>query len=158
MILSKYLVLGKGITGYMDNNYSNEHIRISHLKDDRILYDLCFSQEKLKNVFKEIGNRIASERNRQKKSVAELAELCNFNVSNIYRIEAGVKDYQLSTFLKVVWVLNVPLDSVVPFNQYTHQESVGEKFEKLVRDLDVNSVNQILHMVEIAVNCMSSDS
>ena len=72
-----------------------------------------------KNVFKNIGLRIRYLRKIKGVSQADLASLCNFENSNMYRIEAGKTNPTILTLYKVCIALDISLKELFDFELET---------------------------------------
>ncbi len=129
----------------------NEQKEKKLLTED-ILDGISYSKEKLDMTLSEIGIRLSSERNLQKLSVAQAAIKCEFDISNIYRMESGNNVF-LSTFLQYVYALGRPISTFIPFDESGNKpKSLGEQIDELTRGLDVFEKNYILNMVEQLVS------
>lgn len=66
-------------------------------------------------IFKKIGLKIKLLRIERKISQQDLAAACNFEKSNLARIEAGRTNPTVATLLKICQVLEVPITQLLDF-------------------------------------------
>jgi transcriptional regulator with XRE-family HTH domain len=66
-------------------------------------------------IFKKIGLKIKLLRIERKISQQDLAAACNFEKSNLARIEAGRTNPTVATLLKICQVLEVPIARLFEF-------------------------------------------
>ncbi|MFI3321617.1 MAG: helix-turn-helix transcriptional regulator [Rikenellaceae bacterium] len=64
---------------------------------------------KTEQILKEIGENIKKLRKARGISQQQLADLCDFETSNMSRIEAGKSNFTISTLNKIAIALDVPL-------------------------------------------------
>lgn len=67
-------------------------------------------------IFKKIGLKIKMLRIERKISQMDLAAACNFEKSNLARIEAGRTNPTVATLLKICQVLDVPIGQLFDFD------------------------------------------
>ncbi len=66
-------------------------------------------------IFKKIGLKIKLLRIERKISQQDLAAACNFEKSNLARIEAGRTNPTVATLLKICQILEVPISQLFDF-------------------------------------------
>ncbi len=67
-------------------------------------------------LYKEVGQRIKIIREEKGLTQQGLADLCNFEKSNISRIEAGRTNLTLKSLLLISEALNIPIKQLVDFD------------------------------------------
>ncbi|MEI7828722.1 MAG: helix-turn-helix transcriptional regulator [Prolixibacteraceae bacterium] len=67
------------------------------------------------NLSRIFGNQIRKLREERKISQQNLAEMCNFEKTNMARIEAGRTNPTLLTMYKISLALKIPLSELVDF-------------------------------------------
>lgn len=72
--------------------------------------------------FKKIGLKIKLLRIERKISQQDLAAACNFEKSNLARIEAGRTNPTVATLLKICQVLDVPISQLFDFEDIENQK------------------------------------
>jgi transcriptional regulator with XRE-family HTH domain len=75
-------------------------------------------------IFKKIGLKIKLLRIERKISQQDLAAACNFEKSNLARIEAGRTNPTVATLLKICQVLEVPISQLFDFEDIETQNAV----------------------------------
>ena len=73
-------------------------------------------------IFKKIGLKIKLIRIERKISQQDLAASCNFEKSNLARIEAGRTNPTVATLLKICQVLEVPISQLFDFEDIKNQK------------------------------------
>lgn len=94
--------------------------------------------------YKSIGKRVKASRIHRKMTQAELAEKAGMSDVYISRIETGVRSPSLGSLLKIVLVLNVPLDSLVSDTPFTCISKEYCCFAELVADCNTIEREKIL--------------
>lgn len=61
----------------------------------------------------QVGARLARERTRQCKSMGDLARIAGTHVSEVSRLERGLRDPRLSTIVRLARALDVPVAALV---------------------------------------------
>ena len=64
-------------------------------------------------LLKHIGNRIKEIRTASQVTQQELAALCDFEKSNMSRIETGKSNFTVGTLLKIATALNVQVSDLI---------------------------------------------
>jgi len=73
-------------------------------------------------IFKKIGLKIKLLRIERKISQQDLAAACNFEKSNLARIEAGRTNPTVATLLKICQVLDVSISQLFDFEEVGKQK------------------------------------
>lgn len=73
-------------------------------------------------VFKKIGLKIKLLRIERKISQQDLAAACNFEKSNLARIESGRTNPTVATLLKICQVLDTPISQLFDFDEVDNQK------------------------------------
>lgn len=68
-------------------------------------------------LYKAVGQRIKSIREGKGLTQQGLADLCNFEKSNMSRIEAGRTNLTLKSLLTIGQALNIPIKKLVDFEE-----------------------------------------
>lgn len=140
----------------MEGEMNMENRRETRILTDQVLDGINYSEDKLALTLEITGNRLATERNKQKLSVAEAALKCGFDASNIYRLERG-ENVLLKTFLRYVYALNQPVSVFVPFNENVKSPgSIGEQINFLTEKLTIKEKNLVLSTVMSLVDALSN--
>ena len=66
-------------------------------------------------IFREIGKKIRTERNKQELSQEKLAEMVGMDARSIVAIETGDRNPTVKTLYKVCRALKIPSASILPF-------------------------------------------
>jgi len=77
-------------------------------------------------IFKKIGLKIKLLRIERKISQQDLAAACNFEKSNLARIEAGRTNPTVATLLKICQVLDVSTSQLFDFEDIENKKKVKE--------------------------------
>jgi Predicted transcriptional regulator with C-terminal CBS domains len=77
-------------------------------------------------ISKKIGKRIKTLRLEQKISQQDLAAACDFEKSNLARIEAGRTNPTVGTLEKICQALNVPIYQLFEFEDIDNQNEFKE--------------------------------
>lgn len=77
---------------------------------------------KFSEIFKKIGLKIKLLRIERMISQQDLAAACNFEKSNLARIEAGRTNPTVATLLKICQVLEVPISQLFDFEDIENQK------------------------------------
>jgi transcriptional regulator with XRE-family HTH domain len=72
--------------------------------------------------FKKIGLKIKLLRIERKISQQDLAAACNFEKSNLARIESGRTNPTVATLLKICQILDVPISQLFDFEDIENQK------------------------------------
>lgn len=64
---------------------------------------------KTDEILKQLGTKIRSLREEQKITQQELAYRCDFETSNMSRIEVGKSNFTVGTLNKIAVALNIPI-------------------------------------------------
>jgi transcriptional regulator with XRE-family HTH domain len=75
-------------------------------------------------IFKKIGLKIKLLRIERKISQQDLAASCNFEKSNLARIESGRTNPTVATLLKICQVLDVPISQLFEFEDFENKNEV----------------------------------
>jgi transcriptional regulator with XRE-family HTH domain len=75
-------------------------------------------------IFKKIGLKIKLLRIERKISQQDLAAACNFEKSNLARIESGRTNPTVATLLKICQVLDVPISQLFEFEEVKNQNEI----------------------------------
>jgi transcriptional regulator with XRE-family HTH domain len=75
-------------------------------------------------IFKKIGLKIKLLRIERKISQQDLAAACNFEKSNLARIESGRTNPTVATLLKICKVLDVPISQLFEFEDFENKNEV----------------------------------
>jgi transcriptional regulator with XRE-family HTH domain len=75
-------------------------------------------------IFKKIGLKIKLLRIERKISQQDLAAACNFEKSNLARIEAGRTNPTVATLLKICQVLDISISQLFEFEDIENQNEV----------------------------------
>ena len=92
------------------------------------------NDEALKRESEQIGERIRNARVEQKMSQAELAAKANISLPHISSIELGKTKMLLSTFIRVIEVLQVSADSIIRANVPTVTNMYASEIDELFAD------------------------
>lgn len=71
-------------------------------------------EQESEKLLKEIGNRIRLLRQEREISQQNLAALCNFEKSNMSRIEAGCSNVTIKTLLTISQALEIHISELFP--------------------------------------------
>lgn len=78
------------------------------------------------DIFKKIGLKVKMLRIERKISQQDLAASCNFEKSNLARIESGRTNPTVATLLKICQVLDVPIGQLFDFEDVENQNEVSQ--------------------------------
>ena len=78
------------------------------------------------DIFKKIGLKIKLLRIERKISQQDLAAACNFEKSNLARIESGRTNPTIATLLKICQVLDVSISQLFDFEDIENKNKVKE--------------------------------
>ena len=94
--------------------------------------------------YKSIGKRIKASRVQRRMTQAELAEKTGMSDVYISYIENGTKRTSLDAILKIVYVLDISLDSLVHENAAVRLPKSLSEFADLLSDCDIDECERIL--------------
>jgi transcriptional regulator with XRE-family HTH domain len=94
--------------------------------------------------YKNIGKRVRANRIQQRMTQAELAEKTGMSDVYISNIERGAKRTSLDALLKIVYVLEISLDSLVLDDSSFRLPKGYREFWELLADCDINERTKIL--------------
>ena len=94
--------------------------------------------------YKSIGRKIKAHRTKHRMTQAELAEKTGMSDVYISNIETGQKRTSLDALLKIIYVLNISLDSVVLESSAVRLPKALSGFEELLSDCDIDECELIL--------------
>lgn len=99
---------------------------------------------------KKIGQQLKEERIKQNISIKQLSLLSGVNGITIHGYEAGQVDITLKVLIRIVFVLEIDINEIFPYVK--PYDEICERFEYLVKNLDIRSIHFILNMVVAMVH------
>ena len=94
--------------------------------------------------FKSIWNSVKANRIQQRMTQAELAEKTGMSDVYISRIETGARSPSLTSLIKIVYILDISLDSLVLDDSATRLPVGYREFWELLADCDMSERSKIL--------------
>lgn len=99
---------------------------------------------------KKIGQQLKEERIKQNMSIKQLSFLSGVNCITIHGYETGQTDITLKALMRIVFVLEIDINKLFPYEK--PYDEASERFEYLVRNLDIRSINLVLNMAVAMVS------
>ncbi|MCD7825692.1 MAG: helix-turn-helix domain-containing protein [Clostridiaceae bacterium] len=117
-----------------------------------------FDPSKMEDIYEIIGSRVNYYRKEQNLSVDEVANMSNISPNVYYQIVKGKTDFRFSSLLKIISVLNISLDDVIPLvkNINGNKKAVNAAhFRFLTKDLSENQMNLLFDIIDKYVLSLS---
>lgn len=113
---------------------------------NRVVYD----DKKLEMLITDIGRNVYKERIKKNITPKQLCVRANLSAPQLYKIETGQSHIGLLTLIKIGIGLETSPDLLIPSEYPCY--NFGRKFELLTKDLNTDSINYILEVVEKLVD------
>ena len=98
-----------------------------------------------------LGDRIRTEREKQKMTQSLLAEYCSLSISHIGHIERGTRIPSLDTILKISEVLNLSIDYLVLGSNDLNNHNISP-LNKLFDELPKEKQSSIIKILKFIIN------
>lgn len=98
---------------------------------------------------KKVGKQLKEERIKQGMSIKQLALTSGVRYVVICRYEEGIREINFEALIKVSFVLQIKISDLFPYDK--PYDYACERFEHLVRDLNVKSIHFIFNIVAAMV-------
>ena len=105
-----------------------------------------FEPEMYEYVYSGIIKNIRSEMEKRDLSVANLAELACLDCNSIYKVLNGKNPIGMKTLINIAYALGLTPPELFPPDYY-NKKSVADRFNDLTKDCDLESINNILGIV-----------
>lgn len=121
-----------------------QNVYCEELQIDSIVYD----DEKMQVLLKEINKRLKEARIKRNISRARLAELSNLTTNYIFKMENNQCEVGLKSLLKISMALGITPEEFLPVENPERVITNGDRFEQIVADADVRTINYLLKQAE----------
>lgn len=127
------------------------------LRDERIIDSICTNDKKMRATLQEIVRRIEYYLALEGYSIPEIARVAGISTSVLYRMHNDSTTIGLETLLKLLWVLEIPPEKIIPLYD-KNESSYGQKVEELTQCLSVYQKNYILKLIGNIVGIFNVDT
>lgn len=119
-----------------------------------------FSDDEMKKVLTEVAHNISLERKRRGISMAGLAERANLSVSHISKLESAQCEIGLRALIKISAAFGMKPEDFLPqhLSGISPVQTNGERFEKIMKGADPQTIEFILNISNHMVKVLGSDT